>query len=57
MIHENDYQQNPTRMAADPPIKEIAYQLGFDEQAYFDRVFKSVTGLTPMSYRKQIQPH
>ncbi len=33
-------------------IKEIAYQLGFEEQAYFNRVFKSFTGLSPMVYRK-----
>lgn len=35
------------------PIKEIAYQLGFEEQAYFNRVFKSFTGLSPMAYRKE----
>lgn len=34
------------------PVKEIAYQLGFEDQTYFNRLFKKITGLTPMSYRK-----
>lgn len=33
-------------------VKEIAYQLGFDDQAYFNRTFKKSTGLTPVNYRK-----
>ena len=32
-------------------IKEIAYQLGFDDQAYFNRIFKKLTGLPPRDYR------
>lgn len=35
-------------------IKEIAYELGFNEMAYFSYFFKSKTGLSPRSYRKQI---
>lgn len=34
------------------PIKEISYQLGFESQKYFTRVFKKMTGLTPLAYRK-----
>ena len=34
------------------PIKEISYQLGFESQEYFTRVFKKMTGLTPLAYRK-----
>lgn len=33
-------------------IKEIAYQLGFEDQTYFNRVFKRITGQTPLDYRK-----
>lgn len=33
-------------------IKEIAYHLGFDNQAYFNRIFKKTTGLTPSAYKR-----
>ena len=35
------------------PVKEIAYQLGFEDQTYFNRVFKRMTGQTPLDYRKK----
>lgn len=34
-------------------IKEVAYQLGFNEANYFGKFFKKATGLTPGTYRKQ----
>lgn len=33
-------------------IKEIAFDLGFEDPAYFTRFFKKHTGLTPMQFRK-----
>lgn len=33
------------------PIKELAYELGFNDHSYFIRLFKKITGLTPMEYR------
>ncbi|OKS88779.1 helix-turn-helix domain-containing protein [Mucilaginibacter polytrichastri] len=33
-------------------ISEIAFQLGFEYPAYFAKVFKSKTGMTPVAYRK-----
>ena len=35
----------------DSPISEIAATLAFDSPAYFSKVFKRVTGRTPMQYR------
>jgi AraC-like DNA-binding protein len=34
------------------PIKEIAYQLGFQEPTHFSRFFKKHTGLTPGAFRR-----
>lgn len=34
-------------------IKEIAYSLGYDDPAYFNRLFSSKTGQTPAAFRKQ----
>ena len=34
------------------PVKEIAFQLGYDDQSYFNRLFRKMTGYTPMNYRK-----
>lgn len=35
------------------PIKRIAWQVGYADQFYFSRLFKSVHGLSPSHYRKQ----
>lgn len=35
-------------------IKEVAYRIGFDDQYYFSRLFKSKTGLSPTQWRKKI---
>jgi signal transduction histidine kinase/DNA-binding response OmpR family regulator len=36
------------------PIGEVAVKCGFDDLAYFSRIFKQAFGLTPSQYRKQI---
>ncbi|MBO6128580.1 MAG: response regulator [Pseudobutyrivibrio sp.] len=33
------------------PIKDLAYEVGFKDQFYFSKVFKSVTGVNPSEYR------
>ena len=36
-------------------IKEIAWQLGYEDQYYFSRMFKKQTGLPPQKYRNQLK--
>jgi AraC-like DNA-binding protein len=35
------------------PIKQIAWQVGYGDQFYFSRLFKSVHGISPSEYRAQ----
>ena len=37
------------------PIKEIAFELGFENKDYFFTVFKKKTGMTPISYKAYTQ--
>ena len=34
-------------------LKEICYEIGYNDPNYFSRVFKRVTGITPREYRQQ----
>jgi len=34
-------------------VKEIVYWLGYEDPSYFNRVFKSKVGLTPLQYRER----
>lgn len=34
-------------------ISEISDQLSFSNQSYFQKIFKNITGVTPLKYRKQ----
>lgn len=36
---------------SDLTIKEIAFELGFEEHSYFSKVFKKITGKTPSSFK------
>lgn len=33
-------------------VKEIAFQLAFEDYSYFNRLFKKITGVTPQEYRR-----
>lgn len=39
-------------LKTDKLAKEIAYDLGFEEQSHFSRFFKKETGISPSEYRK-----
>ncbi|WP_456459891.1 helix-turn-helix domain-containing protein [Reichenbachiella sp.] len=39
----------------DKRVKEICYELGFDDPAYFTRFFKKHTGLAPQFYKEQVE--
>jgi AraC family transcriptional activator of pobA len=39
----------------DKSIKEIAFELGFDDASYFNRFFKRITEQTPLAYRTTIR--
>ncbi len=34
------------------PLMEVSDRVGFDEQSYFTKVFKKMTGVTPGKYRE-----
>lgn len=36
----------------DKPVKEIAYDLGYEDPAYFNRLFTNKTGNTPSNFKK-----
>jgi transcriptional regulator GlxA family with amidase domain len=36
-------------------VKEIAYRVGYENRAYFRRVFRRITRLTPAAYRRKFQ--
>lgn len=36
----------------DISVKEIAFQLAFEDYSYFNRLFKKITGVTPQKYRR-----
>jgi AraC-like DNA-binding protein len=38
----------------DTSITKICFECGFDNLSYFNRQFKSITGKTPLKYRKEI---
>ena len=33
-------------------VSDVAREVGYDDAGYFSRVFKKVTGRTPVAYRK-----
>ncbi len=42
-------------IATDKPVSEIGFELGYEEKAYFSRVFKKNTGQTPTEFREEMR--
>ena len=40
-------------LGSDMPLSSLAYCCGFDDQSYFSKVFKKLTGTTPGKYREK----
>lgn len=36
-------------------VKEVAFNLGFEDNAYFSRLFKKITGETPLAFRRKFR--
>lgn len=34
-------------------IKEVAWQLGYEDEYYFSRIFKKIEGIAPKNYKKK----
>lgn len=39
----------------DAPVDEISWRVGYEDAAFFRRLFKRTTGLTPGAYRKRFR--
>ncbi len=42
-------------LQGDAPVSAVAEQCGFSDYNYFTKIFKSLTGMTPSTYRKEMQ--
>ncbi len=40
---------------SDTPVDDISYSIGYEEPAFFRRLFKRTTGLTPSAYRRKFR--
>ena len=42
--------------AAELPVDEISFAVGYEDPSFFRRLFKRLTGLTPSQYRRMFKP-
>ena len=42
-------------MHSDKTISEIGFELGYNEKAYFTKVFKKKAGVTPSEFRNEMK--
>ena len=41
-------------MTEEVPVKNLSYQLGYEDPSYFCRLFRQHTGYSPLQYREAI---
>jgi AraC-like DNA-binding protein len=53
----NQYRVNQAkkRLLLDNTVTEVCFQCGFERLSYFNRIFKKVTGLNPMQFKKSLR--
>ncbi len=53
----NQYRVNQAKkqLLLDHTVTEICFQCGFESLSYFNRIFKKVTGLSPMQFKKSLK--
>jgi AraC-like DNA-binding protein len=53
----NQYRVNQAkkRLLLDNTVTEACFQCGFESLSYFNRIFKKVTGLNPMQFKKSLR--
>ncbi len=52
LMSSKKLQESQKKIAfSDKSIQEIAYELGYNDDAYFNRVFKNIKGVTPKQFR------
>lgn len=55
LIHERIIQEAKRALHfSTRSVKEIAYDVGYEDFGYFGRIFKKSTGITPTGYRRQL---
>ena len=54
-IHLKIQEANRLLLISDMTVREISYELGYEDPYYFSRLFKRIMGMSPTQYREQAQ--
>lgn len=53
IIHRKIFAAQKTFISSKKSVKEVAYEVGYNDVSYFGRLFKKVTGVSPLNFIKQ----